>query len=195
MSRSVKISTGNMILSAMFTAITCVLSQIVIPIHPVPFSLSLLAIYLTGAFLKPKYALLSAFTYILLGIFGLPVFAGFKGGSHVLIGMTGGFLMAYPLMALITSITYKYTYKLTFKSKHMKSVAHMVLPASGMIAALFVCYITGTLWFCYVAGAKVSYALSVCVLPFIPFDIIKILMAVITAAALKKVCPVLLSMT
>ncbi|HBY72577.1 MAG TPA: biotin transporter BioY, partial [Lachnospiraceae bacterium] len=83
----------------MFTAVICVLSQISIPTQPIPFTLALFAIFLTGALLPPRAAFLSVFVYLLLGAFGLPVFAGFKGGIHVLTGMTGGYLMAYPFMS------------------------------------------------------------------------------------------------
>lgn len=183
MTKSV-ISTKNLILTGMFTAIICVFSQIVIPLQPIPFSLSLLAIYLTGAILKPKYALLSTLAYILLGVFGLPVFAGFKGGPHVLTGMTGGFIMAYPIMAFITSVFYKFSDKFTKKAK---SIGYILLQVFGMLVSLFICYFIGTIWFCYVSGSKIAYALSVCVFPFIPFDLIKIIMAVVVAMVLKKI--------
>ncbi|TAH65262.1 MAG: hypothetical protein EWM47_11415, partial [Anaerolineaceae bacterium] len=97
-------TTKKLILTGMFTAIIAVMSQIIIPIQPIPFSLSLLAIFLTGMMLEPKYAFFSTLAYILLGAFGLPVFAGLKGGIYVLTGMTGGFIMAYPIMAFITSV-------------------------------------------------------------------------------------------
>lgn len=186
------ISVKNLILTGMFTAIICVFSQIIIPLQPIPFSLSLLAIYLTGALLEPKYALLSALAYVLLGTFGLPVFAGFKGGPHILTGMTGGFIMAYPIMSFITSISYKFSDKLSNKfsdklAKNVKPVTYISLQVLGMIIALFMCYLIGTLWFCNVSDSKISYALSVCVLPFIPFDLIKILIASILATVLRKV--------
>src|SRR5690554_1884806 len=107
-----KITTKKLVLTAMFTAIICVMSQVVIPLQPIPFSLSLLAIFLTGALLEPKYAFLATLAYLLLGAFGLPVFAGFKGGFQVVTGMTGGFIMAYPIMAFITSISYQLSTKI-----------------------------------------------------------------------------------
>jgi len=175
-----RISTKNLILTGMFTAVICVLSQIIIPLEPVPFSLSLLAIYLTGAMLEPRYAFLAALIYVLLGTFGLPVFAGFAGGPHILTGMTGGFIMAYPIMAFVTSVFFKL-------SKNIKSLIYIILPVLGMIISLLICYLLGTLWFSYVTGSAIYYALSVCVLPFVAFDLIKIGMAVVIATVLKKV--------
>ena len=110
----------KLILTSMFTAIISVMSQIIIPIQPIPFSLSLLAIFLTGALLEPKYAFLSTLAYILLGAFGLPVFAGLRGGIHVLAGMTGGFIMAYPIMAFITALFYQLSKKIRSRSTSKK---------------------------------------------------------------------------
>lgn len=180
MTQSKRFSTSNLILTGMFTAITCVMSQIIIPLQPIPFTLSLLAVFLTGALLEPKYALLSTLAYILLGTFGLPVFAGFKGGPHALTGMTGGFIMAYPIMAFTTSIFYQL-------SKKIKSMIYIVLQVLGMVISLFLLYLIGTLWFCYVSGSTITYALTVCVFPFVVFDLIKILIAVSSAAVLKRV--------
>jgi len=179
MTQTSGISIKNIILTGMFTAIICVLSQVIIPLQPVPFSLSLLAIYLTGALLEPRYALSSALAYVILGAFGLPVFAGFAGGPHILTGMTGGFIMAYPVMALVTSVFYKL-------SKKFRSVLYIGLPVLGMTLSLIICYLLGTLWFCFVTKSSAAYALSVCVLPFIVFDLIKILMAVAIAEVLRK---------
>lgn len=188
MTEADRISTRNLILTGMFTAVICVFSQIVIPLQPIPFSLSLLAILLTGALLEPRYALLSSLAYILLGAFGLPVFAGFKGGIHILAGMTGGFIMAYPVMSFITSVSYKLSNKLSDKlPKKFKSITVTILPLLGMIISLCTCYIAGTLWFCHVSGSKTAYALSVCVLPFVTFDLLKILMAAVISAVLRKV--------
>lgn len=161
------ISITGLVLTGLFTALLCVLAQISIPIQPIPFTLSLFAIYLIGALLPPRYALLSTISYVLLGAFGLPVFAGMKGGFHVLTGMTGGFLMAYPLMAFITALCYRYARK-------------WKVPAliSGMLVSLLLCYLFGSLWFTISTGSGFQKALTLCVYPFVLFDLIKIALAV-----------------
>lgn len=164
-----------MVLTAMFTAIICVMAQITIPTQPIPFSLSLFSIFLTGALLKPKSAFLSTLTYILLGAFGIPVFAGFRSGFQALLGMTGGYIMAYPLMALVVSIVIKKTRRY--------QVFWLV---TGMLLSLILCYLLGTIWFTFISGSGFTYALSVCVIPFIPFDIVKIVLATITSIVIKK---------
>lgn len=161
------ISITGLVLTGMFTAILCVLAQISIPIQPIPFTLSLFAIYLIGALLPPRYALLSVISYVLLGAFGLPVFAGMKGGFHILTGVTGGFIMAYPLMAFLTAICYRY-------AKKWKIAAL----TAGMVSSLLLCYFVGALWFSVSTGSGMQKALTLCVYPFVLFDLVKIALAV-----------------
>lgn len=185
MTKTKRIPTKKLVLTAMFTAIICVMSQIVIPTQPIPFTLSLLAIFLTGALLEPKYAFLASLAYLLLGAFGLPVFAGLKGGIHVLTGMTGGYIVAYPIMAFITSISYHISSKIK-ATPLVKNISSITIPTLGMVFSLFLCYLIGTLWFSYVSESTFAYALSVCVVPFVAFDLIKIVLAIVLATVLRR---------
>jgi len=169
------INTKALVITGMFTAIICVMSQLSIPIQPIPFTLAVFAIFLTGAILPPKYAFMSVLAYILLGAFGLPVFAGFKGGIHILTGMTGGYIMAYPLMAFVTALFYKFIRK-----------AKVLALTIGMLVSLLLCYLIGTLWFTFAAGTDFYYALTVCVFPFVLFDLLKIGLAISTSIIIRK---------
>jgi biotin transport system substrate-specific component len=170
-----KINTVDLVLTGLFTAVICIMSQIAIPIQPIPFTLSLLSIFLTGALLQPRYALLSVLAYILLGAFGVPVFAGLKGGFQVLTGYTGGYLMAYPLMAFVTAMLYKYIKK----NKLLGLIA-------GMLLSLLLCYIIGTIWFTIVSGNDFITALTLCVVPFVLFDLLKIILAISISTVIRK---------
>ncbi|NLP34821.1 MAG: biotin transporter BioY [Clostridiales bacterium] len=165
----------DLVITSMFTAIICILAQISFPTVPIPFTLALFAIFLTGSLLQPKYAFLSVLTYILLGAFGAPVFAGFEGGFHTLTGMTGGYLMAYPLMAFITALFC-----------HNRKKGRVIYAAIGMLISLLLCYFLGTLWFSYVAETNFYYALSICVFPFVLFDIFKIVLAIFVSSIIRK---------
>jgi biotin transport system substrate-specific component len=154
-------------MTGMFTAVICVMAQLQIPTQPIPFTLALLAIFLTGALLPPRYSLLAVLAYLLLGAFGIPVFAGFKSGFQTLFGPTGGFLMAYPVMAFITSLFYQYFRK--YK---------IIALAAGMLISLAICYLIGSLWFTFVLDKDIYTALTLCVFPFILFDFIKITLAI-----------------
>lgn len=170
-----RIKTRDLVVTGMFTAIICVLSQISIPVPPIPFTLGLLAIFLTGALLPPRLAFLSVFAYLLLGAFGAPVFANFRGGLQNLTGMTGGYLVAYPIMALIIALNCKLI-------KKNKALALAV----GMTTALLVCYLLGTAWFTVLTDKSFYTALTLCVFPFIAFDIIKIILAITFSMLLRK---------
>lgn len=167
--------TVNLVKTGLFTAVICVLSQLSIPTQPIPFTFALLAIFLTGALLTPRYAFMAVLIYLLLGAFGLPVFAGSKGGIQALIGVTGGYLMTYPFMALITSFIFH-------RFKRYKAIAL----GAGMLLSLLLCYLIGTLWFSYVSGTGFGAALALCVYPFMLFDLLKIVLAASLGLILHK---------
>jgi biotin transport system substrate-specific component len=86
--------------AAMLVAATAVAAQIAVPLPlGVPFTLQPLAVILAGLLLPPGAAALAMAAYVLLGAVGVPVYAGFAAGVHVLLGPSGGFLLAYPFAA------------------------------------------------------------------------------------------------
>lgn len=87
-----------------FTALIVVGAWISIPIGPVPFTLQVFFVFLAAYMLGKKYGTLSIATYVLLGAIGLPVFANFKGGAHVLIGPTGGYLFGFILGGFVIGL-------------------------------------------------------------------------------------------
>lgn len=85
--------TRRLTLTALFAALTAVLSQISFPIPftPIVFTMGVMAVYLTAALLPKWNALLAQLVYLLLGAVGLPVFSGFNGGVGAILGPTGGY--------------------------------------------------------------------------------------------------------
>lgn len=165
----------TMIQIALVTAVICIISPFSIPIGPVPISFSILAIYLGLYALNWKWGSLSVLLYILIGLVGLPVFSGFKAGISCILGPTGGFLIGYILVALISG-----SFIDRFERKRYMHVA-------GMIIGLVFCYALGTAWFMYVTGnGALTASLLLCVWPFIPGDIIKILIAVWLGPVIRK---------
>lgn len=173
-----KMTTKEIVLCGIFAALMCVTSVMTIPIGPVPISLGVLGIMLAANILGAKKGAVSVIVYILLGAAGLPVFSGFKGGVSVIAGPTGGYITSYILMALIIGITVQ-----KVRGGKIKSVAAAF---AANIAAVAVCYLVGTIQFVFVTNSAVSYALGVCVYPFIPFDIIKALIAALVGYAVRK---------
>lgn len=176
------------VLCGLFAAFTAVFSQISLPIGPVPISCSLIAVYLAGLFLPVKTAALSQVVYLLLGVVGAPVFAGFQSGAARLAGPTGGYLLVYPVIALFLSLAMLvYDKKLVQKSLPVRA-AYVV---GALLLSLVICYATGTAWFTVFSGSSFQKSLTLTVIPFIAGDIAKIVLCtVVTLSArdrLKKV--------
>lgn len=158
--------TSILVRISFFTALTAVLSQLSIPIGPVPISLGTLAVYLSAVFLRPKDAFISQIVYLCIGLIGVPVFSNFGGGASYLLGYTGGFAISYPIVAFCAS-TFVVLARENTRSKYPILIF-------GFILATMICYSLGIVWFCYVASSSITSAIPIVILPFIPGDIIKI---------------------
>lgn len=162
-------------MAAFFTALTaaCSIVSVPLPFSPVPVNLALLAVYLAGGLLGSKYGFLSMVIYVILGAFGVPVFHNLTGGLGIIMGPTGGFIFGYMAAAFLTGFIYH-------KNKSTRSL--LVAITAGLLA----CYSLGLLWFMYLTNSGLMTALALCVIPFIPGDILKIVAAL---ALIKKLEP------
>lgn len=161
--------TKTMVLCAIFAAILCVFSVLTIPIGPVPISMGIFGVMLTAIILGPKRGTISVIVYILLGAVGLPIFSGFKGGFQVLFGPTGGYIWSYIIVALFIGLLTS----AQLKNKWLTLIKIFIVCIAGII----ICYAAGTVQFMLVQQTDLAKALTLCVIPFIPFDIIKALLA------------------
>ena len=168
-----KNKTYNMVMIALTAAVYCIIAPMVIPIGPVPISFSNLVIYLSLYLVGGRMAAISYLVYILMGLVGLPVFSGYSGGVGKLLGPTGGYIIGFLPMAMIAGMIVD-----NFRS----AIIHFL----GMLSATLIAYILGTIWFSMVMDTVFIAALEVCVFPFIPGDIVKIVIAVIIGPALRK---------
>ena len=166
-------NTYAMAVTALMTAVTCILAPLSIPIGPVPISLTNLVIYFSLFILGTKKGTISYLIYLLLGLVGLPVFSGFTGGPAKLAGPTGGYIIGFIVMAVIAGLVIDNCHK-------------PLIQLVGMIAGTIVCYLFGTVWFCIVADSTFKAALGICVIPFIPADLIKMIIAMIIGPMIKK---------
>ena len=164
-------NTHELIKVAMFASITAVLSQIILPIGPVPYNLGLLGALLAGMLCKPTTSSLSMIAYIFMGAVGLPVFAGFMGGIGVLINSTGGYLLGYVLIAFFTSIARNKKWFVTILA---------------MTLGLLLCYAFGTVWFMIVSKNTLVASLVYCAIPFVLPDVAKIVCAFLLGKAIDK---------
>jgi biotin transport system substrate-specific component len=169
--------TKNLAVTAVFAALTAVLAQLVIPLPftPIPFSMGVFAVFLTGALLPMSNSIYALLVYILLGAVGLPVFGNFSGGMGVILGPTGGYILTYPIMAFLVA--------LFIHLFHKRSVLSL---AVGMLCAIAVCYLGGSLWYCVAARVTWAKSIALTVLPFVPFDLVKIVFCIPLSLALAK---------
>jgi biotin transport system substrate-specific component len=159
---------------AIMTAVICVVAPLSIPVGPVPISLATLVIFFSALLLGWKSATISCGLYILLGAVGLPVFSGFEGGMQKLAGPTGGYLLAYILLAAICGIA--------AERWNGKRIPYAI----AMICGCIILYAVGTFWLAMYTGISLKPALLMGVIPFLPGDAIKIAIAVLAGFPLKK---------
>lgn len=183
-----KISVREIVLCGMFAAVTAVLSQISVPIGPIPISCSWIAVFLAGLLLPMRAAVLSQMVYLLLGAVGVPVFAGFQSGVARLAGPTGGYLLAYPVMVFIIAAMMKiYDKKVSSK----KTLLRALFLVGTLTLSAVVCYTCGTVWFTVFSGSSFGKALSLTVFPFLAGDTAKIALCTVLVLSarpqLKKV--------
>ncbi len=181
MAEKQKFNIKDTLLCAIFAAVCCVCSIITVPIGTIPVTLGTFGIMVTALMLDFKKGEISTAVFVMLGAVGLPVFSGMNGGFGVLAGPTGGYIYSYLLMVPLISL---------FAKKLKKSFKKIALAFLGCLLAIAVCYFIGTIHFMIVMSAtgsdiNIFKAISLCVLPFIPFDIIKAVVAIIIAVRLK----------
>jgi len=164
----------NMTSCALMAALMCVLCPVSVPIGPIPISLSILVILLTVYVLGTWRALVSYTVYLLLGAVGMPVFSGFQGGLAKLAGPTGGYLAGFWLMILVAGIIME------------KGKRNLLVTILGMLVGVAIDYAVGTAWFVFQTESTVVHALDICVYPFIPFDVAKIVIAVLLGSVVYK---------
>lgn len=163
-------------LVGLMTAIICVMAPwaLPIPFSPVPISLGTLAIYFVLSVLGMKLGSASIIVYILLGLAGLPVFTGFRGGPGTLFGPTGGYIIGYIFMALICGFFID-----KWGSKILPSFLGMILGTAAL-------YVFGSFWLAYQLSYTLPQAFMVGTIPYIPGDLIKMILALALGQQLRK---------
>ena len=95
-----KTKTYDLAYIAIFAVVMAVCSWISIPMT-VPFTLQTFGVFMAVGVLGGKRGTLAVLVYILLGVVGVPVFAGFSGGIGVLLNTTGGYIVGFLFSALV----------------------------------------------------------------------------------------------
>ncbi|MBR6209778.1 MAG: biotin transporter BioY [Clostridiales bacterium] len=175
-----KNKTYNIVLIAVSAALITICSWISITIGPVPFTLQTMAIFAVLMTIGGARGSIAVVIYLLLGLVGVPVFAGFKGGPASFLGPTGGFLVGFAVASLVWILLEK-----LLRDKMSSSAVKRIL--YGVINAVIcevVMYTIGVIWFMVVYGQQtgpvgLGATLTMCVVPFIIPDIVKIAVAIV----------------
>ena len=162
--------------AALMAAVTAVAAQISVPLFPVPFTLQVFAVILSGLWLGSRYGALSQAIYVLVGAVGVPVFAQFSGGLAVILGPTGGYLVSYPVAATVAGLAARAARDASRRRALWTSFL-------WGCAGLAVIYAVGAIWLSVVTELPLAVALAQGVLIFVPFDLIKVALAALVAVA------------
>jgi len=149
--------------------------RIHLPFTPVPITLQTFFVLLAGAMLGKRLGSLSQAGYLLVGIFGLPVFTGGLYGFARLFGPTGGYLLGFVLAAFVIG-------RLLGKDNE----APFVKIVAAMLVGLAILFVTGTAQLAFVMHIPFDKAVALGILPFIPGDIIKLLAAATIYQRIQK---------
>ena len=168
---------------ALMAAVTAVAAQIAIPLFPVPFTLQVFAVILSGLLLGVRNGALAQAVYVLVGVVGAPVFSGFTGGLGHVFGPTGGYLISYPIAAAVAGLA----------AKTVAGDSRRLALWTGFLwgcAGLAIIYALGATWLAVVSGLTPTEAIATGVLPFVIFDLIKVgLAALVAVAAAPAIAP------
>ena len=169
----------KLVFTALFAALTAAGAFIRIPTPWLAFTLQLLFVFLSGVLLGPLYGTVSQVIYVLLGLIGLPIFT-FGGGFSSVFQPSFGFLIGFIPAAAVTGAV----------SKGSLGIPRTLL---ACVAGLLVSYLIGIpyMWFILNQYMDVSYTFGALilayVLPYLPFDALKILLVLLAYRPLRSV--------
>lgn len=170
----------SMVFCALFAALIGASAWIPpIPAGVISITFQTLAVYLTAGVLPLRWSFTATLLYLMLGAIGFPVFSGGQGGVGILFGATGGYLIGFLAISLTVGLGVRYLGSAPWKL------------ALSMGAGTLICYLIGSIWYCLQFTAQNStisfgMVLTLCVLPFLLPDLLKILLAVFIVCRLRK---------
>ena len=159
----------NMTRCALMAAVMAVCAWIAIPVGSLAVSLQIFGLFLALGLLGGRLGTATVAVYLGLGALGLPVFTGFQGGFSALTGPTAGYLWGFLLASVLWWLC----------RNHLPRPLIMTL-------GLLICYLCGTVWFAWLTGTGFWVALWICVIPYLLFDIVKLILADFITSKLKK---------
>lgn len=160
---------GRVALVAGFALLTALGARLSIPLTPVPITMQTFFVLLGGLMLGSRLGASAQTLYVALGALGVPMFAGGALGFAYLLGPTGGYLVGFVAAAWLVG---QLARGLDPKSPRAAWQVMAVL-AAGTVAI----YVPGVYWLARTTGMGSRSALVAGVLPFLPTDALKAVLA------------------
>lgn len=143
----------------------CVSARVEVPLTPVPFTLQVLALCLVVLAMRPREAVASAASYVLVGSLGAPVFSGGMGGVARIAGPTGGFILGFVAAAAVGTLVLRCASRLR--------VPYVVRAMLALATTISVVYTCGWAQLMVVAHLAPAAAFAAGVAPFVALDLMK----------------------
>lgn len=170
----------SIVFVALFAAISAISGFLAVPVPgtPVPIVLQNMMVVLSGMLLGPVLGTLSTLLFVVAGILGLPILSGGTGGFAKLMSPTGGFIVGYVISSLVAGLILgRPVY-----GKKVTIVKTIVAAFTGFV----VMYIPGILHFMNIMDADLKESLMLCILPYLPGDLLKLILCVLLSVALRS---------
>lgn len=169
----------NMVLISMFAASMAIVSQLSIPMPSgVPVTVQVMGIAMIGTILGWKRGCMAVVVYILVGAVGLPIFSNFRGGLQCLTGTAGGYILAWPVMAVCCGI------RIMPEKKVLNLISSIILALIG----LMVVEGAGGLQWAMLAGDMTwKDTMAYSVVAFIPKDTVITILGVVLGREIRKI--------
>lgn len=167
-------TTRGIVFTGVFAAIIAVFAQISIPTPwGIPITLQTFAVALTGYCLGKTRGTLATCVYILIGLAGIPVYAGFGAGPAKLFGVTGGYIYGFLFLAFACGL------------EDMMKVKWLSILAG--ILGLVLCHFCGSMQFAFVSERTLGEAFLFASAPYLVKDVISVMVAYGLAIPIRKV--------
>ncbi len=168
-------TTRRLALTGLFAAVAVVTSLLSIPMpNGVAITLQTFGMAFIGYVLGPG-GVWSVLIWMLLGAVGLPVFAGFKGGIQTILSFTGGFIIGFLFLAGLSGLG----------AKTKKWLPAIVLGLAG----LAITHLLGIVHYMRLTGLSFAPAALVMSVPYLPKDIISVILAWLIGRAVRRRLP------
>lgn len=171
--------TYKMILVSIFSALTAVGAFIKIPLPPVPFTLQVFFVILSGLLLGSRMGFASQFVYIALGLVGVPVFTK-GGGLQYIFNPTFGYLIGFAIAAFVVGRMTENLERPSFGQYLKASIVGLAISYLFGVSHLYI-----ILKYVNEVSTSLSKVLMSGCIVFLPWDIMKMIAASWIA---KEVC-------